>query len=264
MNEESIKLAFSKVKSDIEVLQNEILSSKQAIQEGKETIESLKSKISELKEILIELKSQFSTGNEGVQSINHSTINQSLAEHSKSFRSRSPNWSFSSKTANNQEEQAKHSEEWTERSEKQTKHSEEWTEHSKDLRNSNQSTMQQAPIRSSTFSKVRELNEALSKTFQSLTNQEFKVFLTIYQLEDERGKATYNDLALKTSLTSGCIRGYVSSLILKGTPIVKTRQKNRQASLTIDNSFRSLGLKGKLINLYYQQDPQQTTLFAVK
>ena len=222
MNEESIKLAFSKVKSDIEVLQNEILSSKQAIQEGKETIESLKSKISELKEILLELKSQFSTGNEGVQSINHSTINQSLTEHS-----------------------------------------EEWTEHSKDLRNSSQSIMQH-PLRSSTFSKVRELNEALSKTFQSLTNQEFKVFLTIYQLEDERGRATYGDLALKTSLTSGCIRGYVSSLILKGAPIVKTRQKNRQASLTIDNSFRSLGLKEKLINLYYQQDPQQTTLFAVK
>jgi len=236
VNEESIKLAFSKVKSDIEVLQNEILSSKQAIQEGKETIESLKSKISELKEILLELKSQFSTGNEGVQSINHSTINQSLTEHS---------------------------EEWTEHSEKQAKHSEEWTEHSKDLRNSSQSIMQH-PLRSSTFSKVRELNEALSKTFQSLTNQEFKVFLTIYQLEDERGRATYGDLALKTSLTSGCIRGYVSSLILKGAPIVKTRQKNRQASLTIDNSFRSLGLKEKLINLYYQQDPQQTTLFAVK
>lgn len=222
MDEESIKIAFSKVKYDINSLQNEILSSKQSILEQNEIIESLKSKISELKDLLIELKSRFSIGNEGVQSINHSTINQSS----------------------------------TEQSIKQPIQSINQTE--------NTNTPRGPSSILSTFSKVRELNEALSKTFQSLTNQEFKVFLMIYQIEDEHGRATYSDLALKTSLTSGCIRGYVSSLIQKGAPVVKIRQKNNQATLTIDDSFKSLGLKEKLINLYYQQDPQQTTLFPVK
>lgn len=219
MDEEGIKFAFSKVKKDIETLKIDVLSSNQAISEQKESIESLKSKISELKELLIELKSKFSTGNEGVQSINHSAINQS-----------------------------------------HIKHSEEQVKHSQDFRQSfsNQSQGQKL----ATFTKVRELNEELSKTFQSLSNQEFLVFLTIYHLEDEHGRATYHEIAAKTSLTSGCIRGYVSNLLQKGAPIIKTKLKNRLICLTIDNSFRMLDLKDKLLNLYYQQDPHQTTLFS--
>lgn len=211
MDEEGIKFAFSKVKKDIETLKIDVLSSNQAILEQNKAIESLKSKISELKELLIELKSKFSTGNEGVQSINHSAINQSHIKHSEDFRQSFSNQSQGQKLA--------------------------------------------------TFTKVRELNEELSKTFQSLSNQEFLVFLTIYHLEDEHGRATYHDIAAKTSLTSGCIRGYVSNLLQKGAPIVKTKLKNRLICLTIDNSFRMLDLKDKLLNLYYQQDPHQTTLF---
>ena len=82
MDEEALKNAFGKVKKDIETLKSDILSSNQAIQEQSSSIDYLKSKISELRDLLLELKTHVSTGNEGVQSINHSTINQSITNHS--------------------------------------------------------------------------------------------------------------------------------------------------------------------------------------
>ncbi len=96
---------------------------------------------------------------------------------------------------------------------------------------------------------------------QTLTNKEFLVFLTIYQLEKELSRITYNDIAKKLTLTSGCIRSYITSLIRKKAPLIKSKLNNKITILSIDASFRSLTSEQKLINLYYQNDPHQATLF---
>lgn len=97
-------------------------------------------------------------------------------------------------------------------------------------------------------------------SLQTLTNKEFLVFLTIYQLEKDIRKVTYEDLARKLTLTSGCIRSYITSLLRKKAPILKSKINNKLTILSIEPSFRSLTSEQKLINLYYQNDPYQSTL----
>lgn len=95
---------------------------------------------------------------------------------------------------------------------------------------------------------------------QTLTNKEFLVFFTIYQLEKELQKVTYNAVANKLSLTSGCIRSYITSLIRKKAPIIKSKINNKIIILSIDKTFSSLTSEKKLIDLYYQNDFHQSTL----
>lgn len=100
----------------------------------------------------------------------------------------------------------------------------------------------------------------VSHPLQTLTNKEFLVFLTIYQLEKELPRVTYIDIANKLTLTSGCIRTYITSLIRKKAPLIKSKLNNKLTLLSIDPSFRSLTSEQKLIEMYYQGDPSQSTL----
>ena len=100
----------------------------------------------------------------------------------------------------------------------------------------------------------------INHPLQTLTNREFLVFLTIYQLEKELPRVTYEVIAKKLSLTSGCIRTYITSLIRKKAPIIKSKLNNKLTILSIDKSFRSLTSEQKLINIYYQNNTYQSTL----
>lgn len=97
------------------------------------------------------------------------------------------------------------------------------------------------------------------KVFQSLTNKEFLLFLTVFQLESTQ-QVTYEDLSRRLKLSLGCIRTYVSSIIKKSVPLIKTKLNNRITLLSIDKAFRTLTSEQKLINLYYQKDPNQQKL----
>lgn len=96
----------------------------------------------------------------------------------------------------------------------------------------------------------------LFEVLSTLTNREFLIFLTIYQL----GEASYKDVASKLSLTNGCIRSHVCSLIAKKAPITRRKINNWKVSLSIDASFKSLTSEDKLLEMYYQRDPSQTTI----
>jgi len=98
------------------------------------------------------------------------------------------------------------------------------------------------------------------KLFGNLSKQEFLTFLTIYQLEEEITHVSYLSIANKLNLTEGCIRTYVSSLLKKGIPLMKKKHNNKQIFLYISQEFRSLDLKQKLIDIFYQMDPNQRTL----
>lgn len=93
--------------------------------------------------------------------------------------------------------------------------------------------------------------------FSTLTNREFVIFLTIYQL----GEATYQDLSNKLSLTNSCIRSYIYSLFSKKAPITRRKINNKRVVLSIDPNFKALTSEQKLIEIYYQRDSNQTTLF---
>ena len=104
----------------------------------------------------------------------------------------------------------------------------------------------------------------INETFNKLTKQELRVFMTIYQFSEEERAVSYFDLADKLSLSENCIRSYVSSLVRKGLPIIKRKVNNKLTFLAIEKDFKNLNLRHKLINLYYGVDPFQTSLFDLK
>lgn len=242
MDELILKKAFTKVKEDISSLNDKLNRLENAInqlivQNNKQN--PLYFKENSPKTAQNTQIRQSSSGNEGVRSINHSTVNQSF---------------------NNQSH---------------TKHSIEQyipqisTNYTK-KQETNQSFNNQSPINQSHTKhslntqslNIQSLKKELEERFNTLTSQEFLIFLTIYQLEEDYSRSiTYNDLSNKLSLTSGCIRGYVSSLIRKNLPILKSKINNRTLTLSINPDFKDLNLKQKLTNLYYDQDPDQTKLF---
>lgn len=106
------------------------------------------------------------------------------------------------------------------------------------------------------------LKSEINSLFSSLSKQEFLTFLTIYQQEEDlEGYVSYIDVAAKLGLTEGCIRTYVSSLIKKGIPIIKTKYNNKVVYLSVSKDFRALNIKKDLMTIYYKADPTQKTLF---
>lgn len=100
------------------------------------------------------------------------------------------------------------------------------------------------------------IEPTLREVFVTLTNREFVIFLTIYQL----GESTYQDLANKLSLTNSCIRTRVCSLIAKKAPIIRRKINNWKVLLSIDPDFKSIVSEDKLLEMYYRRDSSQTTL----
>ena len=113
-----------------------------------------------------------------------------------------------------------------------------------------------------TLETVPFIERNVFEMLKTLSKQEFLTLLTIYQLEEESsGPTSYSRISKQLKLSEGCIRTYVSSLLKKGAPILKSRFNNRQNLLSIRQEFRSLNLKNNLLTLFYSLDPSQTTLF---
>ena len=104
------------------------------------------------------------------------------------------------------------------------------------------------------------IKSEIKDIFSRLTKREFLIFLTIYQLEDEKNLVTYNIIAHYLKISPGCVRTHITNLVRKGIPLTKTKINNRVAVLTIDSNLKALNLKQALINMYYQIDLSQTKL----
>ncbi len=76
--------------------------------------------------------------------------------------------------------------------------------------------------------------------FKRLTEQEFLIFSSIYQLEEENGYAEYRALSNKLHLTESSIRDYVGRLIKKGIPIEKYKINNKTIHLKISENLKNI------------------------
>jgi len=56
------------------------------------------------------------------------------------------------------------------------------------------------------------------------------------------------------------VRTYISGLIKKGLPVVKSKYNNKLIILTIPAEIRGLNLKNRLVQTYYSLDPSQKKL----
>jgi len=111
---------------------------------------------------------------------------------------------------------------------------------------------------------IKEFKDEIDRMFSTLPKQEFLVFLTLYQLEDDlKRPIIYMELANKLNLSEGCIRTYISHLLKKKLPIFKNKVNNKIVEVSINPHFRDLNLKQKLINLYYLSDIEQKRLLDI-
>ncbi|PJE81386.1 hypothetical protein COU58_02805 [Candidatus Pacearchaeota archaeon CG10_big_fil_rev_8_21_14_0_10_32_42] len=82
------------------------------------------------------------------------------------------------------------------------------------------------------------LKKEIRRKFKKLTPQEMLVFSAIYQLEEEKGFSDYKSLSLKLNLTESSIRDYVRRIILKGIPLKKSKENNKEVRLYISENLK--------------------------
>ncbi len=85
--------------------------------------------------------------------------------------------------------------------------------------------------------------------FKRLTEQEWLIFSTIYQLEEENGFSDYRTLAQRLNLTESSIRDYVGRLIKKGIPIDKKKVNNKNIQLLISPNLRKIASLNTILQL---------------
>ncbi|HOF44471.1 MAG TPA: hypothetical protein PLE51_00585 [Candidatus Pacearchaeota archaeon] len=84
------------------------------------------------------------------------------------------------------------------------------------------------------------LKKEVRLKFKRLTDQEFSVFSTIYQLSEENGYTDYKNLSIKLGLTESSIRDYIGRLIKKGIPVEKTKINNKSIRLSISPNLKKI------------------------
>ena len=101
-------------------------------------------------------------------------------------------------------------------------------------------------------STLSQYKSEIIKRFKNLTRKEFEIFTLIYTLQ-ETNEVTYKLLAEKTGLAPSSVRDLVNRLVLKGIPIEKMKNINREIVVRIPDELKkisSLDALEKLVNYY--------------
>ena len=107
---------------------------------------------------------------------------------------------------------------------------------------------------------IKELNQELLDKFSFLTDSQFKIFLSIYRLEEELNRSVlYSDISQDVNISEGAIRAYVKALFLKKIPLTKQILHKNKVGLSIDPEFKNLKLLQTLLSLR-EKGNYQTTL----
>jgi len=85
--------------------------------------------------------------------------------------------------------------------------------------------------------------------FKRLTNQEFLVFSTLYQLDEEFGHSDYKMISQKLNLSESSIRDYIGRLIKKSVPIEKNKLNNKNINLFISKNFKKIASLQTILQL---------------
>lgn len=90
--------------------------------------------------------------------------------------------------------------------------------------------------------------ETNSFTVLPLTEEEKKVFKTLYELEAEGVKITYSKVAELIGISTSLAREYVASMIEKGVPIIK-HYLDQKVYINIEPKFKELQTKQNIVSL---------------
>jgi len=84
------------------------------------------------------------------------------------------------------------------------------------------------------------IKKEIRNKFKRITDQEFLVFSTIYQMAEETNFVDYKSVSKKLNLTESSIRDYVGRLIKKGIPVEKTKINNKMIQLSISEKLKKI------------------------
>ena len=93
------------------------------------------------------------------------------------------------------------------------------------------------------------LKKEVRLKFKRLTEQEWLIFSTLYQLEEEAGNVDYRLLSKRLNLTESSIRDYIGRLIKKGIPIDKKKINNKNIHLFISKNLRNIASLQTILHL---------------
>jgi len=85
--------------------------------------------------------------------------------------------------------------------------------------------------------------------FKKLTEQEMHIFSLLYQLDDEGELVDYPVLAQKTGLSESSIRDYVRKISLKGIPVQKEKLNNKRVLLHISQDLKKIATLDTILKL---------------
>jgi len=95
-----------------------------------------------------------------------------------------------------------------------------------------------------------QIKKQIRLKFKRITNQEMAVFSTIYQLDEQNPEQnTYNNLAKILKLSQSSIRDYVQRMMNKGIPIRKTKINNKKILLSISPKLKKIATLSTIIQL---------------
>lgn len=103
------------------------------------------------------------------------------------------------------------------------------------------------------------LNSLLGNTVQQsesfsikpLNKREKEVYQVLSNIQESKGKATYEDVARRTGLTPTLVINCLGAMIQKGIPLIK-RYMNNIAYVSIDEQFRNYQIKYNIIGMDQQ------------
>lgn len=109
---------------------------------------------------------------------------------------------------------------------------------------------------------MKKAIDSLIYKVENLSDREFSVFLTVYELGLKQQTVAYFDVAQELKLTGSWVRTTVCTMIKKGIPIQKERFFNKQSSLFIPEELNSPFIIKQLIKAR-QKKYVQKTLFDI-
>ncbi len=85
--------------------------------------------------------------------------------------------------------------------------------------------------------------------FKDLTDQEFLVFSTLYEIDEETGNVDYKTLSKRLNLSESSIRDYIGKLIKKQIPVNKIKINNKNIKLSISQNLKKIASLDVILKL---------------
>ncbi|VVB83504.1 Uncharacterised protein [uncultured archaeon] len=217
---DQVKEAFQKVKQDMDSMKEELDLLKQSLRENNE-------KISDLNKIIRELTSQILIFNSKEEVFN-STHNPAQTLKIQTYPTHNPTDNLPFKPLNTQNMSIS------------TGNRGVPTDRQTDRQTNQQTENSSFGEAIEVLNSLDSIKKEIRNKFKRITEQEFLVFSTIYQLSEEGSNPDYKVISQRLNLTESSIRDYVGRLIKKGIPVEKTKINNKIIQLSISEKLKKV------------------------